>query len=168
MNHHISQRSLRAALPNRRRRFSMMLQLALVIALLAGVPAAFAGKGGNGNGNGAKSDIWIMGSSLRAAEADGYLHHGDSVAFGFTTNYWDDVRNTGPWLRLECYDGGTLVYWENRAGFEGGYRYGVPFALGPSLAWPSGEADCVGILGHQHPKNGKFMTEATTEFHVMP
>ena len=145
-----------------RRRKVRVFATVVGLVLMAGIPTAFAGKGGN------KSDIWIMDSSVRTAEAGGNLTHGDYVSFGFTTKYWDDVRNTGPWLRLECYNGGTQVYFETRAGFEGGYRYGQPFTLGPSLAWPSGEADCVGILGHHHPKNGKFVTEATTKFHVMP
>lgn len=150
-----------------RRRVYILLAAALAISSMA-VPAAFAAKGGNGG----SSAIWIEESltadSLTTQSADRALHHGDPVSFGFRTSYWDDVYNTGPWLRLECYLGSTLVYWENRAGFEGGYRYGEPFTLGPSLAWPSGGADCVGVLGHYHPKNSKFMVESTVDFDVMP
>jgi hypothetical protein len=144
-----------------RKIFTFLTVVAAISLLVA--PAAFAG----GKGKGGGSSIWIE-ESIAARSADGDMHHSDDVGFGFTTKYWDDVHNTGPWLRLQCYIDGDLVYWENRAGFEGGYRYGDPFTLGPSLAWPSGEADCMGVLGHMHPKNGKFMTEATVDFHVTP
>ena len=144
-----------------RRMTTFLLLIGLVI-VLAAAPA-FAARGGKSGG----SSIWIESSNVTRS-ADSAMHHGDPVAFGFETKYWDDVYNTGPWLRLQCYVGGNLVYWANRAGFEGGYKYGEPFELGPSLAWPSGEADCVGVLGHMHPKNGKFMTEATVDFDVMP
>ena len=103
-----------------------------------------------------------------AESAGGGYHHGDEISFGFTTNHWDDVTNTGPWLRLQCYRGGTEVLWANRAGFDGAYGYGLPFNLGPTLAWPDGEADCVGVLGHYHPKNGRFVVEADVDFHVLP
>jgi hypothetical protein len=144
------------------RKILTFLTVVAVISLLV-APAAIAG----GKAKSGGSSIWIE-ESITARSADGDMHHGDPVAFGFKTKHWDDVYNTGPWLRLECYVGGNLVYWENRAGFEGGYRYGEPFTLGPSLAWPSGEADCMGVLGHMHAKNGKFMTEATVDFHVVP
>jgi hypothetical protein len=137
----------------------LLLLTGLILALTAS--PALAARGGK-----ARSSIWIE-SSYAARSADSAMHHGDPVAFGFTTKYWDDVYNTGPWLRLECYNGSTLVYWENRAGFEGGYKYGEPFTLGPSLAWPSGEADCTGVLGH-YQKNGRFRVEAKVEFPVMP
>jgi hypothetical protein len=146
---------------------TFLLVIGLVLAL--GVAPALAGKGGNGNGNGngGGSSIWIEDAYL-ARSADGAMHHGDPIAFGFTTKYWDADGGTGPWLRLQCYYGSTLVYWENRAGFEGGYKYGEPFQLGPSAAWSSGDADCVGIVGHENRKSGKFRAEAKVEFHVMP
>lgn len=144
-----------------KRRTTIFLLLAGLVLVLAAAPA-FADKGGK-----ASSSIWVE-SSYTARSAESSMHHGDPVAFGFTTKYWDDVYNTGPWLRLQCYVGGSLVYWANRAGFEGGYKYGEPFELGPSLAWPSGEADCQGVLGHKHPKNGKFVVEATVDFPVAP
>lgn len=156
---HTGTRSLR---PRRTRLTAGVVYVILVLALISA--PAFAGRNGNGNGGNA---IWLE-QTLSAQSTDGGLHHGDPVSFGFTSRHWDDVTNTGPWLRLECYLGGSRVYFENRAGFEGGYRYGEPFTLGPSLAWPEGEADCQGILGHYHDKTGKFRTDAVVDFHVMP
>ena len=143
------------------RRMTTFLLLAGLVLVLAASPA-FGAKGGKSG-----SSIWVE-NNYADRSVDGAMHHGDPVAFGFTTQHWDDVYNTGPWLRLECYQGGNLVYWANRAGFEGGYKYGEPFEFGPSLAWPAGEADCQGVLGHKHAKNGKFVVEATIDLHVLP
>ena len=136
---------------------------ALICALLAlTAPSASAERGGGGR---QKSEIWIMDDTSSRSLDDG-MNVGDSVAFGYTTSFSDPEQNRGPWLRLECYIDGSLVYFETRAGFEGGYRYGEPFSLGPSLAWPSGAADCEGVLGHMHHKNGRFVTEASVDFDV--
>lgn len=141
-----------------RRGFTVLLMVGLLSVMM--VPAAFAAKGGKG----AKAQIWIEESPVANATeaADDTMNYLDAVSFGHTSN------NDAPWLVLECYQNDRLVFWQNRAGFEGGFGYGQPFTLGPSLAWTGGEADCVGILGHYHRKTGRFMQDATVDFHVMP
>src|SRR5574342_409472 len=85
---------------------------------------ALAGKGGGGGGG---SSIWIETGDFTAA-ADNQMHVGQSLTFGFTTNYWDTDGGTGPWLQMRCfragadyqYEGqlsGVLILSESRAGF---------------------------------------------------
>jgi hypothetical protein len=134
--------------------------IAVLILVLFAAPA-LAAKGGNGG----KSAIWIE-ESATARSADGNMHYAEQVTFGHETRYTDD-RGRGPWIELRCEQDGNVVYREWRAGFEGGYRYGEAHNLGPSAAWSGGEADCTGILGHYNKNFGKFLVDATVDFHVM-
>lgn len=93
------------------------------------------------------------------------LHYQDSVVLGFDYS-GPTANNVGPWLQLQCYVGDTLVLSDVRAGFVGGYGYGVPFQLGPTARWSSGAAECTGIVGHQTKRN--FRTDASVDFVVLP
>ena len=147
------------------KRLSLLIAAALVVGVLAG-PAIAGGGGRRG------SEIWIEPSSY--ARVDGVMHVGDSVMFGFKTNYWDEAGGTGPWLALECfragadyeYEGqlsGVMILADSRAGFPGGWGYGEPFVLS-GTAWKLGPANCTGILGHRGKT--KFMVDATVDFYV--
>ena len=96
---------------------------------------------------------------------------GGTIDFVWLSDYTSD-QGFGPWLQLNCYEQptkgnklGPQIYFENRAGFEGGYRYGEPFTLGPSLAWTGQPATCVGSVGHIDPKRG-YIEDATVTFDV--
>ena len=130
--------------------------------LLANASLAVSAPKGSGGSGGGGSAIWIASSSSRSA--DGTLHLGDSLSFGFrTTSTASD--GSGPWLKLQCTQDGVLVFSDVRAGFEGGYGYGEAFQAGPSMRWVSGDAACTGILGSQGRRS--FQVEATTRFSVV-
>jgi hypothetical protein len=152
-----------------------VFEAALIIAIVAALAFWVAlATGGNPGGAGSTlarggSDIWIQDTAARS----GGLDQGEEVSFGFKTSYWDADGGTGPWLQLQCFRDGTGWEGQNdgvrilsasRAGFEGGWGYGVPFELASS-SWHEGPADCTGFLGHKS-KSGKWMTEATVGFHV--
>lgn len=136
------------------------VMLLVVSLLIASTSLASAAPRKNGGGGGGGSSIWVdSASTLRSA--DGFLHYGDQMRFGYQTSY-TATDGSGPWLVLECYIGGVLVLSDVRAGFPGGYGYGVDFNLGPTARWSGGDANCTGILGHQG--NRSFVKDATTQF----
>lgn len=61
---------------------------------------------------------------------------GDSVLFKVSTN------DPFPWIQVQCFQAGTLVYSEHHGALPGIYGYDLPFQLGPTLRWQSGAADC--------------------------
>jgi hypothetical protein len=69
MNHHLYEAKRRVVMSGRRRRFTTMLQLTLVIALLAAAPA-FAAKGGNGKAS-TQPTLTVTQSAEVAAFSDG-------------------------------------------------------------------------------------------------
>ncbi len=161
----------------RRQTGHLIIALA-ILAIVAAIPGqALAAKGGNGNGGGggggAKASIWIEDTSVQttaaAESADAGMYYMGQVLFGHDASTTDSDNGRGPWIELRCEQDGEVVYREWRAGFEGGYLYGEPHNLGPSLAWDGDSpADCTGILGHYSRNFSKFMTDATVEFQVMP
>ena len=137
-----------------KRRAGVLLLIVGLLVVSANLAAAAPKKGGGGG-----SSIWVDTSAMRSV--DGGLHYLDQMGFGYQTSY-AATDGSGPWLKLQCYQDGVLVLSDVRAGFEGGYGYGVPFVLGPTVRWIGGDADCTGILGHQGSRN--FVTDATTKF----
>ncbi len=119
-----------------------------------GADPALAARGGNGNGG---SALWIEASTLRD---EGALHFGQDVAFGYRSD-------TAQSIQLQCTVDGGLVFADARMLFEGGAGYGEPFALGPSISWTDGSADCTASLGHRS-RNGRYVVEATLGFAVAP
>ena len=100
---------------------------------------------------------------------------GDCLTLSFQSSYSDPVNGSGPWLHLECtragadyqYEGqlsGSVILADSRAGFPGGWGYGVPF-MRAGTAWHLGPANCTVELGHRS-KSGKFMVDASTRFAV--
>jgi hypothetical protein len=136
--------------------FEALLVLLVVAALALGAAAlggsapggadpVLAARGG--------SSIWIEGASARTA--DGGLQYGDDVTFGYRS---DSAQS----IQLQCYQG-TLVFAASRMLSAGD----TSFALGPSLAWTGGAADCSGKLGHRS-KSGRYVVEAHVDFAVAP
>jgi hypothetical protein len=133
--------------------------LGAIVGLVAVVSMSPAFARGN-----SRASIWIESGPFASTSS---LHYGDQVRFGFTDSYSDPSGGTGPWLQLLCSQNGNLVYSESHAGFEGGYGYGTPFTLGPSVGWQSGGADCSASVGHV-AKTGKYVADATMIFAVAP
>jgi len=108
-----------------------------------------------------RDDIWV--------ESAQPLHFQDELVLGFTYKVTPAKTqmpgNPGPWLWTSCYKGDVLVYSEFRAGFEGGYKYGVPFQLGPTARWAEGAASCIGELGHVS-RTGRIVIDADVKFEV--
>ncbi len=106
----------------------------LVVGLMAGT--AFAGKGGAAGkpGGGTTGDSL----ALVLASGDTVANYGDTVTFTVSTSA------TRPFVSLNCYVGGTLIY-SASAGFFPDYPWSKDFVLS-SNGWTSGPADCTARL----------------------
>ena len=137
------------------------LEAALVTALTFGLIAgsAFAGKGGNGGGKpggGHGGGGSTGGSGTISAPVnltDGALSYADRIRFDVTSSVAE------PWVKLYCYQGGTLVAQGSEGYFERSLDDGV-FGL-YSPMWTGGGADCTAKLTSS---SGSVL--ATTSFHV--
>jgi hypothetical protein len=138
---------------SRNRRFA--LAAALSVAVLAFVPAAFAGKGGGKpSGGGGSLSLVILSSS----STDGLPHYGDTVTFNVVTT------NTDPHVALKCYQNTTLVY-SGDAGFFASYPW--PWERNMTLSsalWTGGGAKCTATL--YYFAGGGTHTLATLSFPV--
>ena len=141
------------------------LEASLVTALTFGLIAgsAFAAKGGNGGGGGKPGGGGGHGGggntggsgtiSAPVNLTDSVLSHGDRISFNVSSSVAE------PWVRLSCYQGGTLVAQGSEGYFERSLDDGV-FGL-YSPMWASGAADCTAKLT---TPTGSVL--ATTSFHV--
>jgi hypothetical protein len=137
----------------------------LLLAALALVPIALAGKGGNGNGatkNGAGNTNSGYTGTLDGPRlvvdqnANQVVNAGDSVTF--------DVTSTAPYpfVQLTCSQSGSQVLSET-LGFFGSWS--TTFYLG-GMVWTSSGADCTAALYAQSADGTVLSTEATLGFHV--
>ncbi len=104
--------------------------------VFAGKPAAGGGKGKPGGGTGGTGTI---SAPVLIDSTDSAVNHGDWIRFNVST-----ASTTEPWVRLYCYQGGTLV----AQGFEGYFERSLDdgvFGL-YSQMWTSGDADCTAKL----------------------
>ncbi|HUQ78349.1 MAG TPA: hypothetical protein VM427_05695 [Patescibacteria group bacterium] len=104
----------------------------LVVGLMAGT--AFAAKGGRAGGGTTSGDSL----ALVLASGDTVANHGDTVTFAVST------AATRPFVSLNCYVSGTLVY-SASVGFFPDYPWSQNFVLS-SNGWTSGAADCTARL----------------------
>ena len=136
------------------------LEAALITALTFGLiaGAAFAAKGGNGGGKGKPGGGGgVVGGGTISAPinlSDSVLSWGDRIRFDVSTG-----ATSEPWVRLACYQGGTLVAQGSEGYFERSLDDGV-FGL-YSPMWSSGAADCTAKL-----TNSGGTVYAQTSFHV--
>jgi len=139
------------------------LEASLVVALTFGLIAGsvFAAKGGEkgkpGGGHGGGGNTGGSGTisaPVLIDTADTVVNHGDRIRFNVSTS-----STTEPWVRLYCYQGGTLVAQGSEGYFERSLDDGV-FGL-YSPMWASGAADCTAKLTKP---DGSVL--ATTNFHV--
>lgn len=107
---------------------------ALVIAL-ALVPAALAGKPSRGSGGSGGTIALVMVSD---ANGDGLPNVWDKVTFAVST-----TATTQPWVTVDCYQGGTLVYQASNGIFSTSLNQIFTLA---SNSWSSGAASCTAYL----------------------
>jgi hypothetical protein len=125
---------------------------AALAATLALAPTALA-KGAPSSG-GSGSSISLVNESSPGNPAS----YGQMVTFNVSTS-----ATATPWVKLNCYQGGTWVY-TSSAGFYSSYPWGQDFILsGPS--WSGGAASCVATL-YTGSKSGKEVDLASTPFDV--
>jgi len=141
------------------RRLIPILLIALAVAMLS-VSPALAAKGGNGKPSGGGGTISLA-PLVYDANANGLPNYGDRVTFTLSTTATDK-----PWVELDCYQGGALVYQYRRGFFEGSLT-GEVFNLGGTVAWQSGAADCTAWLEKYTSKGSSSWSKlASTSFHV--
>jgi len=98
---------------------------------------------------------------------DGEAHFAQHVTFDVTT-----TATVYPYVTLRCFQNGAVVSGETVAMWLDGGLITRTFALGPSIAWTGGEADCTATLedrdDYYFSRNGKIIDLASTTFHVLP
>jgi hypothetical protein len=109
----------------------VVLALSLVL-----VPAALAGKPGGGGGGGGGTIALVM---VRDMNGNGTPDYGDTVTFAVST-----TATTMPYVTLNCYQGGTLVYQASNGIFA--ISLNQLFNLGGTDAWQGGAASCTATL----------------------
>jgi hypothetical protein len=128
-----------------------------LVASLALVPAAFAGKptGGSGGTNGTISLVMV-----KDANADGLPNVNDKVTFAVSTS-----ATTQPWVTLQCYVGGTMVYKASNGIFATSLNQVFTLA---SNSWTSGAATCTAYLQNwsSYSKRGTITNLASMSFNV--
>jgi hypothetical protein len=135
---------------------SVILALALVPAALAGKPKP-GGGGGGGTTTGGGGTI----SLVLLSSTDGLAHFGQLVTFNVSTS-----ATSSPWVTLDCYVGGTLVYQMSNGIFPTSLNQ--IFTLGPTPSWSGGAADCTAYLQNWdgYMKRGSISNIASMSFHV--
>jgi hypothetical protein len=130
-----------------------------LVASLALVPAAFAGKptGGGGTGGSGGTISLVM---VYDANGDGLPNVGDKVTFAVSTS-----ATTQPWVTLQCYVGGTMVYKASNGIFATSLNQIFTLA---SNSWTSGAASCTAYLQNwsSYSKKGSITNLASMSFNV--
>jgi len=126
----------------------------VLVAALALVPTALAGKGGkNGGTSGGSSSL----SLVLLNSTDGLPHYGQTVTFSLSTSA------TRPYVSVNCYQAGAWVYAAS-AGFFPDYPWSRNFILAAS-SWLGGAADCTATL-YTTTDGIRTTTLGTLNFHV--
>jgi hypothetical protein len=131
-------------------RFALIAAAALGLVLAS---ASLAAQGGRPGGHGDSSISLVV---LNGATEP---HLGGQVTFTVST-----TESTGPWVNVNCYQNGALVYsqWH---GFYADYLWDPVFSLGPTPSWQSGGAECVARLVELR-SNGRDRTLVTMSFYA--
>jgi hypothetical protein len=132
-----------------------------LVASLALVPAAFAGKPGSGGGGttgGSGGTISLV--MVKDANGDGLPNVLDKITFAVSTSATDK-----PWVTVDCTQGGTLVYHAANGIFPTSLNQ--VFTLG-SNSWTSGAASCTAYLQNwtSTSKRGGVTNLASMSFNV--
>ncbi len=138
--------------------------MVVAVLLLAFSGVASAAKGTGGAGGGGKPSGGTTGSStisqpvLVTDQGTLGVSSGDSVTFNVST-----TATTTPWVDLQCFQNGVLVYNSWKGFWDGSIDPTWNFGLA-STAWQSGAADCVANLDTNTRQGMKLL--ASTSFHV--
>jgi hypothetical protein len=151
-----------------RRRIAHAAQIGAIVLALVLVPAALAAKGGashgGGGGNHGGGGSTSGGVTIALAppgSSDGLAHFGMNVTFNVYT-----TATSSPYVELDCYQGGALVYM-NAKGFFPSYPWGQIFTLS-SGAWTGGAANCTATLYAMNASGTTRTDLASTKFDVYP
>jgi hypothetical protein len=116
------------------------LTAAVLAISLALVPAALAGKGKPGGGTGGGSTGGTISLVMvQDANGNGLPNYMDTVTFAVST-----ASTTQPFVTVDCYQGGTLVYQASNGIFA--ISLNQLFVLGETTAWQGGAANCTAYL----------------------
>jgi hypothetical protein len=117
-----------------------LLAAVIVVFSLAIVPAALAGKPGPGGGGGTgTSGGKLSVVMVKDVNGDGAPNYGDTITFSVST-----TATAMPYVTVDCYQGGTLVYQASNGIFS--ISLNQLFFLGGTTAWQSGAASCTAYL----------------------
>jgi hypothetical protein len=134
------------------------LVAAFVLALVL-VPAALAGKGGKPGGGGSTGGSSSISGPVMITDTGTLgVSSGDTVTFNVST-----TATTTPWVNLQCFQNGALVYSGWKGFWVGSIDPTWNFGLA-STAWQSGAADCTANLD-MNTRQGMAKL-ASTSFHV--
>ncbi len=132
-----------------------LLVVVLALSLSVGIAAGAAlAKGSGGRGESSISLVLLD-------STDGVAHYGQQVTFNVSTTATDQ-----PLVRLQCYQGGTKVYWASSGFYEG---YPWPWTRNFTLSsnyWTGGAADCVAELYYTPDGGKRFRTLSSLSFRV--
>lgn len=149
------------------RRIARTAQIGALALALVLVPTALAAKGGGSAGGGGGKPPKGGGTTYTGTinslvlvdpTSDGLPHWNHTITFKVTSNaqYY--------FVRVDCYQGGTLVY-DKSNGFYIGWMWGTTYGLsGP--AWAGGDADCTATLYSQNLDGSNQHTLNTMSFHA--
>lgn len=132
-----------------RRLLGATIEAGLITALIFGLIAssAFAAKGGNASrGHGGASTATIT-------VPDG--------VYGSTVTA--TVSPAGLWVYAECSQNRSMVYGQYVQSDANGQAV---LQLGPTSWWTGGSADCIAQAGNWSARNGQWVTQGSTTFHV--
>jgi hypothetical protein len=120
-------------------------------------PNALAGKPGGGGGTGGTIALVMV----KDANANGAPDYGDTVTFNVST-----TATTQPYVTLDCYQGGTLVYQASNGIFA--ISLNQMFVLGGTTAWQGGAASCTAYLQNwdSYSKHHSITNLASMNFSV--
>jgi hypothetical protein len=136
---------------------------AITIALALAAAPAMAGKsggsGGGGKGGSGGGAAYTGSFSLDLLGAsDGLGHYGKDYTFKVSTNA------PYPFVKDECYQGGTLVYRQTN-GYYSGWMWGQTYNWSSNV-WTAGAADCTATLYYTDSQFNNPKNMATLTFHV--
>ena len=116
------------------------------------------GKGGGGTTGGSSSLTLVMWNDVNG---DGAPNYNDTVTFNVST-----TQTTAPIVAVDCYQGGTKVYWTQAAFYDGDPWPWTKYMLLQSTYWTGGAANCVANL--QYQTNRGNVTIKSISFDVAP
>ena len=137
----------------------LAVSLALVPSALAGKPGGHGGGGSGGSTGGTGGTISLV--MVKDVNGNGSPNYMDTVTFAVST-----TATTMPYVTVNCYQGGTLVYQQSSGIFYTSLNQN--FVLGQTTAWQGGAADCTAYLQNwdSYGKHGTVTNLASMTFSV--